>query len=116
VNRLPSAAYRDVNYTHQADKTSKQLAQAHRPVLADIRASTNFSFHQRNALSHCWQTLFGSRIWDVDGNEYIDLMMGFGVNGHNPPFVKAAWKSNWRKDSSARNQSLQVRLLSQFVN
>jgi len=42
------------------DKTSKQLAQ-HRPVLADIRASTNFSFLcQRNALSHCWQTLFGS--------------------------------------------------------
>jgi glutamate-1-semialdehyde aminotransferase len=34
----------------------------------------------------------GSRIWDVDGNEYIDLLMGFGVNlfGHNPPFVKAA--------------------------
>ncbi|MBD3308231.1 aminotransferase class III-fold pyridoxal phosphate-dependent enzyme, partial [candidate division KSB3 bacterium] len=31
----------------------------------------------------------GSRIWDVDGNEYIDLAMGFGVNlfGHYPSFV-----------------------------
>ncbi len=34
----------------------------------------------------------GSKIWDVDGNEYIDLTMGFGVNlfGHNPKFVTDA--------------------------
>ncbi len=34
----------------------------------------------------------GSKIQDIDGNEYIDLVMGYGVNllGHNPPFIKAA--------------------------
>ena len=34
----------------------------------------------------------GARFWDVDGNEYIDLTMGFGTNllGHNPPFVVKA--------------------------
>ncbi|MEO3778895.1 amino acid adenylation domain-containing protein [Micromonospora sp. B11E3] len=34
----------------------------------------------------------GSRLWDVDGNEYVDLTMGFGVNlfGHNEPFIQAA--------------------------
>nr|WP_320012248.1 non-ribosomal peptide synthetase/type I polyketide synthase [uncultured Desulfobulbus sp.] len=34
----------------------------------------------------------GSKICDVDGNEYIDITMGFGVYlfGHNPPFIKEA--------------------------
>jgi glutamate-1-semialdehyde aminotransferase len=34
----------------------------------------------------------GSRIWDVDGNEYIDITMGFGVHllGHNPDFINQA--------------------------
>ncbi|OAB38376.1 non-ribosomal peptide synthetase [Paenibacillus glacialis] len=31
----------------------------------------------------------GAKLWDVDGNEYIDLTMGFGVNllGHNPDLI-----------------------------
>ncbi|MET7425049.1 aminotransferase class III-fold pyridoxal phosphate-dependent enzyme [Dactylosporangium sp. NPDC005555] len=34
----------------------------------------------------------GAKVWDVDGNEYIDLTMGFGVNlfGHNEPFINEA--------------------------
>jgi glutamate-1-semialdehyde aminotransferase len=34
----------------------------------------------------------GSRIWDIDGNEYIDLTMGFGSSllGHRHPAVTAA--------------------------
>ena len=34
----------------------------------------------------------GSKVWDLDGNEYVDVTMGFGVYlfGHNPPFVKDA--------------------------
>ncbi len=34
----------------------------------------------------------GSRIWDVKGQEYLDISMGFGVHffGHNPSFVKDA--------------------------
>jgi glutamate-1-semialdehyde aminotransferase/acyl carrier protein len=34
----------------------------------------------------------GSRVWDVDGNEYVDLAMGFGVNlfGHGEPFIQDA--------------------------
>ncbi|MEV0131826.1 aminotransferase class III-fold pyridoxal phosphate-dependent enzyme [Dactylosporangium sp. NPDC050688] len=34
----------------------------------------------------------GARVWDVDGNEYLDLTMGFGVNlfGHNEPFINEA--------------------------
>ncbi len=31
----------------------------------------------------------GSKVWDVDGNEYLDFVMGFGASlfGHRPPFV-----------------------------
>jgi len=34
----------------------------------------------------------GSRLWDVDGNEYIDILNGFGpiMLGHRPDFVERA--------------------------
>src|SRR5262249_7045356 len=34
----------------------------------------------------------GSKVWDVDGNEYVDFVMGFGASmfGHRPPFVVKA--------------------------
>ena len=34
----------------------------------------------------------GSRIWDVDGNEYVDYLMSYGaiVLGHGHPAVKKA--------------------------
>ena len=34
----------------------------------------------------------GSKLWDIDGNEYIDLLNGFGPTmfGHSPAFVTEA--------------------------
>ena len=34
----------------------------------------------------------GARVWDVDGNEYVDLMCSYGpvVLGHQHPVVEAA--------------------------
>ena len=34
----------------------------------------------------------GARLWDVDGNEYLDLLCGYGpiVLGHNHPAVEDA--------------------------
>jgi glutamate-1-semialdehyde-2,1-aminomutase len=78
---------------NQRTPTSKKLTQTHRPVLADNRASAGFRFSTKEMLYPIIGVRSqGSRIWDIDGNEYIDLTMGFGVNlfGHNPPFVKAA--------------------------
>jgi glutamate-1-semialdehyde 2,1-aminomutase len=74
-------------------KTSKQLAQAFRPTLADPRVVAGFSLPLKEM---CYPIVakksLGSKIWDVDGNEYIDLIMGFGINllGHNPSFIKQA--------------------------
>lgn len=74
-------------------KTSKQLAQTYRPVLADNKTLVEFSLPLKEMFYPITaKRSLGAKIWDVDGNEYIDLTMGFGVNlfGHNPPFIKAA--------------------------
>jgi acyl transferase domain-containing protein/acyl-CoA synthetase (AMP-forming)/AMP-acid ligase II/alpha-ketoglutarate-dependent taurine dioxygenase len=81
-------------YTRRTAR-SKQLTQAYRSCLADNRASAGFRLSVKEMLypiiAKCSQ---GSRVWDVDDNEYVDLTMGFGVNlfGHNPPFVMEAIK------------------------
>ncbi|UCH70158.1 MAG: glutamate-1-semialdehyde 2,1-aminomutase [Candidatus Bathyarchaeota archaeon] len=43
----------------------------------------------------------GSRVWDVDGNEYIDLIMGYGINisGHAHPAIVNAVKEQMEKGS-----------------
>ncbi len=72
---------------------SKQRAQAYRQPLADNRASVGFRFSIKELLYPLVaERSRGSRIWDIDGNEYLDLTMGFGVNllGHSPPCVEAA--------------------------
>lgn len=89
-------------------KTSKQLTQTYRPVLADNRASDGFSLSFKELFYPIVvQHSLGSRIWDVDGNEYIDIMMGFGVNlfGHNPPFIKEALEEQLEKGIQLGPQS-----------
>jgi glutamate-1-semialdehyde 2,1-aminomutase len=41
----------------------------------------------------------GCRVWDVDGNEYIDFMCSYGpiVLGHHHPKVEEAALAQWRK-------------------
>ena len=74
-------------------KTSKQMTQAYRSVLADPRVPQWFDAAVKEM---CYLIVTdkaqGSKVWDLDGNEYIDIIMGFGSNllGHNPPFVKEA--------------------------
>ncbi|MFP4120960.1 MAG: aspartate aminotransferase family protein [Coleofasciculus sp.] len=77
----------------QRTKTSKQLAQTYRPVLADNKNLGEFNpVFKELYYPIVGKRSLGSRIWDVDDNEYIDVMMGLGINlfGHNPPFIKEA--------------------------
>jgi len=72
---------------------SKALAAASRPVLADSRASVGFRFSTKEMLYPITGVRSkGSRTWDIDGNEYIDFTMGFGVHlfGHQPAFIQKA--------------------------
>jgi glutamate-1-semialdehyde aminotransferase/acyl carrier protein len=72
---------------------TKRLTQAFRPYLADSRVAAGFR--------PLWKEMIypplvsraeGSRIWDVDGNEYVDVTMGFGalLFGHSPGFITEA--------------------------
>lgn len=72
---------------------SKTLAQQHRAYFCDPRAAGNFRQLWKEMVYpiSCTRSK-GSRIWDIDGNEYIDITMGFGANylGHSPDFVMQA--------------------------
>jgi amino acid adenylation domain-containing protein len=79
---------------------SKAYAAGNRLALADNRASLNF----RQATKEVMYPVVGarsegSRLWDVDGNEYVDFTMGFGAHffGHRPPFVVAAVDEQLRR-------------------
>ena len=86
-------------YTRRTQE-SKKLARKFRPVLADVRGSLGFRM--------LWKELVypltisrasGSKVWDVDGNEYVDLVMGFGVHllGHSPVCVMDALAEQLRE-------------------
>jgi glutamate-1-semialdehyde aminotransferase/acyl carrier protein len=71
-------------------KESKRLAEAYRPFLADSRSVVGFRMPWKEMVYLITiQRGQGSHIWDVDGNEYIDLNMGFGalLFGHSPSFI-----------------------------
>ncbi|WP_246101802.1 MupA/Atu3671 family FMN-dependent luciferase-like monooxygenase [Streptomyces cyaneus] len=73
--------------------TSKRIAQRHRRVLADSRAVVGFRSGTKEMLYPiAGRRASGARLEDVDGNEYVDITMGFGVLlfGHEPDFVTEA--------------------------
>src|SRR5690348_10374861 len=61
----------------------------------------------------------GSRIWDVDGNEYLDFVLSWGplVLGHAPPAVIAALQETMRRGTSfGIPTELEVRLAECIVD
>ena len=72
---------------------SKQLTQSSRSMLANNRSVMGFQPAWKELIYPLQvQRAQGSRIWDVDGNCFIDLAMGFGIYlfGHNPAFIREA--------------------------
>jgi amino acid adenylation domain-containing protein len=88
---------------------SKQLTQSRRPILADPRAVSGFR-PQWKELVYPLVTVRsqGSRLWDADGNEYIDLLNGFGAIffGHAPSFVTEAIAAQLRDGFEIGPQSV----------
>ncbi len=79
---------------------SKHYAQQHRSHFCDPRAAGNFR--------QLWKEMVypivcarskGGKIWDIDGNEYVDVTLGFGANyfGHTPDFVVQAVEEQLHK-------------------
>ena len=73
--------------------TSKKMQQRHRQFYADPRSVTGFSKLWKEVVYQIGlKKSKGAHIWDVDGNEYIDYVMSYGVGlfGHMPDFVEEA--------------------------
>ncbi|MGK0303632.1 MAG: acyl carrier protein, partial [Planctomycetota bacterium] len=71
-------------------KLSKEYTQAHRSHLADPRVVNSFEPIRKEITYQivCSRSK-GSRLWDIDGNEYVDALNGFGMSlfGWQPQFV-----------------------------
>ncbi len=86
---------------------SKAKKSASHARLADVRAAAGYRPSLPASLRGLWLETkeaaypivgarsAGSKMWDVDGNEYVDFVMGFGVHlfGHSPPFVMDALRA-----------------------
>ena len=60
---------------------SKVFSQQHRKVMADPRVVTGFNPQWKDLVYPIVADRSeGARIWDIDGNEYIDLLSCFGAN------------------------------------
>ncbi|HEX8297143.1 MAG TPA: amino acid adenylation domain-containing protein [Chthoniobacteraceae bacterium] len=79
---------------------SKRHTQTHRPHFADPRAVAGFK--------QVWKELVypivversqGAHLWDVDGHDYVDTTMGFGLAlfGHQPDFVMRAIEEQMKR-------------------
>ena len=71
--------------------TSKNLTQKHRAHYSDPRTVSGFlPIWKEMTYQVITKESYGSKLRDLDENEYIDVIMGFGqyLFGHNPGFVR----------------------------
>jgi amino acid adenylation domain-containing protein len=79
-------------YVERTQK-SKQFTEANRPHMADPRVVNGFRpLTKEITYQIVIERSKGSRLWDLDGNEYVDALNGFGMNmfGWQPDFVQEA--------------------------
>lgn len=82
-----------VRRTNARTPLAKAQTQRDRAVLADPRTAAGFRREWKELVYPLIaQRAKGSRLWDIDGNEYVDLVNGYGQTmfGHSPDFVTAA--------------------------
>lgn len=85
-------AHLDALITRYVARTqgSKNSETADKPVFADMRTAIGFRLETKEvSYPIVAMRSAGARFWDVDGNEYVDMCMGFGVAffGHQPSFL-----------------------------
>ena len=78
---------------NERTRKSKQFTADNRPHMADPRVVNGFRPQTKEIV---YQVVVerskGSRVWDLDGNEYVDALNGFGMSlfGWQPDFVQEA--------------------------
>ncbi len=77
----------------QRTRNSRDYTTAHRGHLADPRVVNGFRpLTKEITYQIVIERSQGARLWDIDGNEYVDALCGFGMNlfGWQPDFVRQA--------------------------
>ncbi|MCG9793503.1 polyketide synthase [Flavobacterium algicola] len=72
---------------------SKTYAQKNRGIMADPRVVTGFKpLTKEMVYPLVIKKSTGNQLWDIDGNQYLDALNGFGscFFGHQPDFIKEA--------------------------
>ena len=93
----------------QKTPKSKRLTQTHRAHLADPRAVAGFkNYWKEMVYPIVSERSAGAHLWDTDGNDYVDVTMGFGTNlfGHGPAFVTDALRKQMEIGIEIGPQSL----------
>ena len=79
---------------------SKSFTEEHRQPLADPRVVAGFRSQWKEIVYPIvTDRSEGPHLWDLDGNEYVDVLNGFGpiFLGHRPAFVTAAIEDQLKK-------------------
>jgi amino acid adenylation domain-containing protein len=74
---------------------SKEYTQQHRRHFADPRAVAGFKLQWKELVYPIVSSRSaGAYLWDLDGNRWVDVTLGFGVGllGHSPPFITETLK------------------------
>ncbi len=82
---------------------SKNHTQEYRQELANNRNIAGFrAIWKEMTYQIVVERSRGSKIWDVDGNQYIDLTMGFGVSffGHDASWIRQAVENQLQRNFS----------------
>ncbi len=95
-------AYLDALISRYTKRTagSKVHTQKYRQWYADPRTASGFNPLWKEMVYQIVVTRsLGTRLWDVDGNEYIDMLNGFGPNflGHSAEILTTALKEQLEK-------------------
>ena len=97
---------------------SKRLTQKYRARLSDPRTVAGFRQQWKELVYPIWSDRAkGSKLWDVDGNEWLDITMGFGVTlfGHSPDFITDAISQQLSKTIAIGPQTVQVGEVAEMI-
>lgn len=101
LNPAQSAFLKDLTERYnRKTKGSKEYAQKHRAYMSDPRVVSGFRPMTKEIIYPIVvKKSKGSRLWDLDNNEYIDALNGFGSNmlGFQPDFLVNAIKDQMDK-------------------
>ncbi len=104
-----SAAATIIAAFNRRTEKSKAASTENRKVLSDKSAiGVPFSLMAKEALYPIVvDRAEGSALRDIDGNRYVDILMGMGINlfGHNPPFIREAIEAQLAKGLALGPQS-----------